>query len=236
LRPLFRNAFRNLEEIALAKGERWTVEEELFLRKSWGSVPIKEIAARLGRSNGGINSRAARLGLLPGLTQASETSVTPSSHFSPVDKGRSRIDGVAMKRGDLFEGYVRRMFPAPSFTIMLASEGRGSKVPDFYIKYNPPGYKFWVEARYRKAVDDDGMVRIFGDRPDCLNLLHAFQAIVLPETVFVILGLGGYPDAPCDLFRIPVRDIRYSSLKFDHFNKDWKCGRSFSKYVDYTLL
>lgn len=236
MKTLFGNAFSSLEEIALAQGEKWTVEEELFLRRSWGSVPVKDIAAHLGRTNGAINSRAARLGLRPGLTQASETSVTPYSHFSPVDKGRSRIDSTAIKRGDLFEGYVRRMFPAPSFTIMLASEGRGSKVPDFYIRYNPLGYKFWVEARYRKAVDDDGMVRVFGDRPDRLNLLHAFQAIVLPETVFVILGLGGYPDAPRDLFRIPVKDIRYASLRFDSFNKDWKCGRSFSKYVDYTLL
>ncbi len=219
----------------MAKGEKWTVEEELFLRRSWGSIPVKEIAARLGRTNGAINSRAARIGLLPGLTQASDGSVAPPSHYPFPSRDKS-WDIEAKKRGDLFEEYVKTMFPAPDFKIMLASEGRGTKVPDFYIEFEPKGYKFWVEARYRQAVDAGDTVNVFGDRPDRLNLLHAFQAIVLPESVFVILGLGGDPTSPHDTFRIPVREIRHASLKVDHLKKDWRCGRSFCKFVDYMLI
>ncbi len=220
----------------MTKGEKWTIDEEQFLRANWGSVTVRDIAAHLGRTNLAIISRAARLGLLPSLTQSPESDANHSSDSSITRKDKGLANSNAKKRGDQFEEYVKRMFPGPDFRIMLASEGRGSKVPDFYIKYAPQGYKFWVEARYRQGTDDGGLVNIFGDRPDRLNLLHAFQAIVLPESVFVILGLGGSPDYPRDLFRIPVKDVRYASLKIDHLKVDWRCGRSFSKYVDYMLV
>jgi hypothetical protein len=152
-----------------------------------------------------------------------------------MNEDKSWRNSEQKKRGDRFEEYVRRMFPAPGFKVMLAPEGRGSKVPDFYIKYEPLGFKFWVEAKYRQAVGDDGKVKIFGDRPDRLNILLAFQGIVLPETVFVILGLGGDPDSPHELFRIPVEEIRYASCYRDKFKNDWKCGLSFSRYDNFHL-
>jgi hypothetical protein len=167
-------------------------------------------------------------------SSCSERHIPPSSHHSTMNEDKSWKNSEQKKRGDRFEEHVRRMFPDSDFKIILASEGRGSKIPDFYIKYEPRGLKFWVEAKYRRAVDDDGKVKIFGDRPDRLNLLLAFQGIVLPETVFVILGLGRDPDSPRDLFRIPVVEIKFASCYRDKL-ENWRCSSSFTKYENFTL-
>lgn len=81
----------------MTEGEKWTVDEELFLRKSWGMIPVKEIAAHLGRTNGAIDSRAARLGLRPGLAQAPVAQFPAASPRSIVKKDRSWVTRTAQR-------------------------------------------------------------------------------------------------------------------------------------------
>ncbi len=151
-----------------------------------------------------------------------------------MNENNGRINSPDTVRGTIFEEFVKGMFPAAQFKVMLESEGRGSKVPDFYIKDLNKGYKFWVEAKNRRGFYQ-GKIAVFGDRPDRLNVLHAFQGIVLPESVFVVLGVGEDPASPDSLFRIPVKEMRYASLRMDFLN-DWTCGRSFSRYDNYKLM
>jgi hypothetical protein len=151
-----------------------------------------------------------------------------------MDETNDWRHGPDTARGTIFEGFVKGMFPATQFKILLESEGRGSKVPDFYIKDLNKGHKFWVEAKNRRGFYLD-KIAVFGDRPDRLNILHAFQGIVLPESVFVVLGVGEDPASPDTLFRIPVKEMRYASLRRD-FLKDWTCGRSFTRYDNYKLM
>ncbi len=146
-------------------------------------------------------------------------------------------EGPEQKRGRDFERFVRTMFPEPDFKILFWSEAKRTKVPDFYVQYGEKEYRFWVEARNRKGFyGRDREVQIFGERPDRLNLLHAFQAIVLPETVFVVLGIGEDPNSPDHLFRIPVKEIRYAKMYENELRDKWACGYSFSKYDNYCLI
>jgi len=108
------------------------------------------------------------------------------------------------------------MFRNPAFEILLRPDHEGSGVPDFYIRYtgkepNSKARKFWVEAKYRGNIADDNSIDIFEKNKDRLKVLHAFQAIVHPETVFVVLGLGGSGTRPDRTYRIPVLDLHHSS-------------------------
>jgi len=146
-------------------------------------------------------------------------------------------EGPELERGRDFEGFVRTMFPEPDFKILFSSDATWTKVPDFYIQYGEKEFRFWVEARNRKAFyGNDRAVQVFGERTDRLNLLHAFQAIVLPETVFVVLGIGEDPKSPDHLFRIPVKEIRWAKMYENELKDKWACGRSFSKYDNYSLV
>ena len=44
-------------------GKRWSALHDTMLRKMWGQVKAKQIAARLGRSYMAVRCRAAYLGL-----------------------------------------------------------------------------------------------------------------------------------------------------------------------------
>jgi len=56
-------------------------------------------------------------------------------------------ESEALRKGIEFEGCVRRMFEGPRFDILVQSDEKGSKIPDFYIKEKERGFKFWVEAK-----------------------------------------------------------------------------------------
>jgi len=146
-------------------------------------------------------------------------------------------EGPNFEIGLAFEKFVRGMFPEScGFKVLFWSEGKWTKVPDFYIQYGEgrKAYKFWVEARYKKEEGNDNKVAIFGDRSDRWNLLHIFQGFVLPERVFVVLGLGGEASKPDRLFRIPVLEIPHPELYLD-IVEDYPCNRSFQKYENYRI-
>jgi hypothetical protein len=146
-------------------------------------------------------------------------------------------EGPEYEVGLTFEKFVKGMFLGnPDFKILFWSEGKWTKVPDFYVQYGQgrQAYKFWVEARYKQEPFKK-KVKIFGDRSDRWNLLHAFQGIVLPERVFVVLGLGGGASNPDRLFRIPVLEIPHPDLYLDIVER-YQCGRSFEKYENYTIV
>jgi hypothetical protein len=143
-------------------------------------------------------------------------------------------EGPEYQRGYDFEKFVKGMFDSPDFKVLFWSEGKRTKVPDFYVQYGEKEYKFWVEARFRQEPFDK-KVKIFGDRPDRLNLLTTFQGLVLPERVFIVLGLGGESKSPEKIFRIPILEVPYADLFTDRLEKH-ECGRSFTKYEKFILI
>jgi hypothetical protein len=140
-----------------------------------------------------------------------------------------------LRKGIEFEGFTRRMFPDAYFEILFQSDEKGTKVPDFYIRRRTNQYKFWVEAKYRDRPVGD-KIDIYEDKPDRLVILRVFQELVLPETVFLVLGLGGDSSSPADLFCLPVKELAFPSPFSKNLEK-WRIDSSpFSSYENGSLV
>jgi len=125
-----------------------------------------------------------------------------------------------LRKGMEFERLTEGMFPSSHFEILFQSDEKGTKVPDFYLRNKAKRYKLWVEAKYRNRQVGD-KVDIYESKPDRLVVLRMFQEIVQPETVFLVLGLGGTSSSPSELFCVPVRELDYPS-PFRRSLERWK--------------
>jgi len=112
-------------------------------------------------------------------------------------------------KGREFESYVISMFPTMDFEILQRADLEGSKIPDLYIKDRKMREKFWVEAKWRRRLYNEKYKICEADR---LHSYKTFQESVKPETVFMVLGLGGEPSAPHEVFCLPVSGIEYPEL------------------------
>ena len=140
-------------------------------------------------------------------------------------------ESEALRKGIEFEGCVRRMFEGPRFDILVQSDEKGSKIPDFYIKEKERGFKFWVEAKFRSTLVDES-IDIFETNKDRLVVLRMFQQIVRPETVFLIIGLGAPSSNPDELYCLPVMELDYPS-RFRKALKERRIQHSpFTRYED----
>jgi hypothetical protein len=112
-------------------------------------------------------------------------------------------------KGREFESYVAGMFPTRDFEILQRADLEGSKIPDLYIKDLKMREKFWVEAKWRRRLYNEKYKICDANR---LESYKTFQASVKPETVFMVLGLGGEPSTPNEVFCLPVSKIEYPEL------------------------
>jgi hypothetical protein len=144
-------------------------------------------------------------------------------------------DSEQLRKGIEFEGFVKKMFQDPHFEILVQSDEMGTKVPDFYIKEKERGFKFWVEAKYRGRLVA-GMIDVFEKNRDRLVVLKMFQQMVLPETVFLIIGLGGQSSDPDELFCLPVMEMDYPSRYRDKFNGKEIDRCPFTRYENGLLV
>ena len=118
-------------------------------------------------------------------------------------------DSAQYAKGKEFELFVESMFPNRDFEVMQRADPEGSKLPDLYIKDRKAREKFWVEAKWR--------AKLFNDKfkicePNRLESYRNFQKSVKPETVFMVLGLGGEPSMPEEVYCLPLEEIQYPSL------------------------
>lgn len=115
-------------------------------------------------------------------------------------------DAIQYQKGKDFEDFVERMFPDRDFEIIQRADLEGSKMPDLYIRDRKSREKFWVEAKWRARLYDDKFKIC---EPDRLEAYRDFQKGVKPETVFMVLGLGGNPSMPDRLFCLPLEELEY---------------------------
>jgi hypothetical protein len=137
------------------------------------------------------------------------------------------------EKGTEFERYVEKMFPETDFEFLFKSDTVGTKVPDFYVRDKHKKYKFWVEAKWRSKPTEDDKINIFEDKKDRLNVLLVFQGLVMPERVFLILGLGGTPTSPEKLYCLPVLRLEYPSpylSTLEDFKHGNNCEFTFEPY------
>jgi hypothetical protein len=112
-------------------------------------------------------------------------------------------------KGREFESYVISMFPARDFELLQRADPEGSKIPDLYLKDLKKREKFWVEAKWRAKLFNEKFKICDANR---LQSYKTFQESVRPETVFMVLGLGGEALNPNEVFCLPVSDIEYPEL------------------------
>jgi hypothetical protein len=121
-------------------------------------------------------------------------------------------------KGDLFEGYVARLFPESFFTIVHHTPSRNDlngrfieskQMPDFQIRHNASGHRFWVECKWRGQLKDG---KIDWSNPEQLERYRDFQRDVRPEMVYVVIGYGGWPSIPDSIYCIPLNEVKYPGL------------------------
>ena len=118
-------------------------------------------------------------------------------------------DSAQYIKGREFESYVAGMFPIRDFEILQRADTEGSKIPDLYIKDLKKREKFWVEAKWRARLYNEKYKICDANR---LDSYKTFQASVKPETVFMVLGLGGEPSDPNEVFCLPVSEVEYPEM------------------------
>lgn len=132
----------------------------------------------------------------------------------------------AEQKGQDFEKYVVNNFSKKYFTI---KEWRGDKYtngrfaessqyPDLELVFNYQGeeYLFAVECKWRSRFNNDGFVHWCND--DQLERYNNF-AKEKSIPVFIILGLGGTPSDPENVYAVPLNAMKFSDAKKEYLEE-----------------
>jgi hypothetical protein len=159
----------------------------------------------------------------------------------PIAHGVETMVGHRLGKGDPFEYLVANMFPSNDFDLLQSTPKRTDingrsveevKDPDLKIRHRRTGHIFWVECRYRR---EPYCGRVIWCNSEQLKHFREFQARVQTETVYVVIGVGGWAKVPEQIFLLPLCEANYTSLdvttlkRFDH-----RCGMPF-KYAEGRL-
>jgi len=123
---------------------------------------------------------------------------------------------VTYVKGDEFEHFVRgRLFTRESYDLLHKTHDyadnkndyiASSKDPDFRFRARSDGQEFYVEAKFRSRYHD-------GKLEWCKPFqLKRYQEIDNHTPVIIVIGLGGQPCAPENVFLIPMKYLKFVQL------------------------
>ncbi len=137
----------------------------------------------------------------------------------------TRLIDVKKEKGNLFEAYVVSKFDKKYFTL---KEWAGDKYtngiyaettihPDlrYLFKLREIKIEFAVECKYRSDYYKNGIN--WAKEYQMKNYNKFEHEYKIP--VFVVLGVGGNPDTPLNLYVIPLNDIKYPFLSIAFLEK-----------------
>ena len=172
--------------------QRWTVEEDkTLLRMFYEDYSIHEIKKKLNRTY------AAAIERIHALTMSED-----------VLKGRE------------FEEYILELLDIKKGKYILR-EWRGDKTmgdvspennsyPDFLIEEVDTKRSIAIECKWRKSLNHAVTINLFS--PERLTFYHEFsQEKNLP--VFIVLGIGGEPCEPDDVYIIPLKSVSFELIQ-----------------------
>lgn len=194
-----------LSGIALAGYDRWTLEEDQFLRRNWKTMHRRDIAAQLGRSKGAIVSRAKHL----------ELEICDSPCLEEV-RLKTSIMRDYFKEGYAFEVYVANtLFPRPDYDIEYFTTRRDDLAgryiastlnPDMQIRQRKSNHLFWVECKWRTRKSmRNGKLAVLSRVQ--LDRYCRFQEKEGKRRIYIVIGLDGRPNAPSRLFCLPIHEF-----------------------------
>jgi hypothetical protein len=118
-------------------------------------------------------------------------------------------------KGEEFENFIKsKLFTSDDYDTLERTHDYtsnkndfidSSKKPDFKFRSRKSGKEFFVEAKYRSALYKGS----FEFKP---YQLERYRAINKETPVFIGIGIGSQPKSPEQVFLVPVRDIRYTTL------------------------
>ena len=143
--------------------------------------------------------------------------------------------------GKQFEDYVYSMFPPDRFecthrTVGAAELNGGCRpdcyLPDLRFKDRATGREFWVECKYRSYRVDGSIV--WADQ----KLLNRYIGIRMESRlkVYVMIGLGGDPSRPRELFLVDLDDTHYTELYRSKQARSEVQVRRFGSLADLEML
>ena len=119
-------------------------------------------------------------------------------------------------KGDEFERFIRdNLFPHVCYDLLhknydyLTSQDfyiESSEEPDFRFRAPKSGAEFFIEAKYRS--------HFFKGRLEWCKTyqLRRYQVINKDTPIFIVIGVGGHPMTPEQVFLVPMKDIKYTVL------------------------
>lgn len=138
------------------------------------------------------------------------TIIPPASIFNEV-----QIPAGQHKQLQFEEYVISTLFPEPYYLQMaipfIGSNPieRSSAAPNFFLKDKTTGKKFYIECRYRSSCIANSL-----QLPEGFKLTQG--RITEPPTYFIVLGLGGLPENPAQVFLINLQACKYLVLYKRH--------------------
>ena len=131
------------------------------------------------------------------------------------------------EKGVEFERYIidlfltnKRYFAIHSWTRDVSNKHQGVRVesdsdPDLLIRYKPTDEKFAVECKYRSNLYNDKLCWTTQKK------MEDYKSFAQKNTIptFIVIGLGGNPRNPEQMFCIPLEKVKYPEFYPSVFRK-----------------
>ncbi len=126
----------------------------------------------------------------------------------------------SFKKGEAFEEFVRKqLFTDDRYKLLHKTQGysqnsrdyvEDSQQPDFTFQCLDTKRNFYVEAKYRNAVNEKGLLQYANP-----GQYERHKRLNSEQPVFICLGVYGKPNSPDFVFLIPITRIKSVYLSED---------------------
>ncbi len=127
--------------------------------------------------------------------------------------------------GEEFEQFSLNLFPDQEYKLLNRTHDfetnelryvEESKFYDFKLEHRQTGYKFAVECKYRSNLFHD---KFNWAKEFQIKRYKEYDSKNPNQDYYVMMGLGGEPGYPTQIFLIPLSDIEYVGLFPSFLNK-----------------
>ena len=133
-------------------------------------------------------------------------------------------DEENIKKGDAFEKYVANLFPEENYTIIewttdtMRKHNRYVEAdtrPDLMLRHNATSQEFYVECKYR-SYPIKGKIQ-WSTKEQISRYRNFAKDKKVP--VFVVIGVGGSPTKPENMFCLKIENAEYPELYINYIRK-----------------
>ena len=130
--------------------------------------------------------------------------------FDSFEKGQKFEDFILKKFNKRDFSLVKKTLPVPKFDGPIIENNLD---PDFIFRFRQNLEKFAVEAKFRSYLGNYAL--IYPDQMARYNQFEEEEKI----PVYIIIGLGGFPDNPNEMFLVPLKKAASRELTLEFLSK-----------------